>query len=371
MNYTLVATAPLGLESVVAHEAQSLGFTNFQVENGRVRIETDLEGIVKSNLWFRTADRILLVLGEFTALTFDELFEGTKALPWDEWLSEDARFPVSGRSHKSQLSSVPACQAIVKKAIVSKLTETYMTSWFKEDGATYPIEVALMNDKVMITLDTSGAGLHKRGYRIEAGAAPIKETLAAALVILSRWRGERVFLDPFCGSGTIAIEAAMYAAKMAPGLNREFISEEFDWIPKRLFREAREEANDKMTFTDVRQIYASDIDTKAIELAKHNAKRAGVDALLQISGTAFKNVEITEERGVLIGNPPYGERMGEEKEIRQLYRSLGQMRQEHPGWSLFILSGQPLFEKWYGKPADKRRKLYNGRIECQYYQYTR
>ncbi len=371
MEYTLIATAPLGLESIVANEARKLGFTEIQTENGRVRIQTDLEGIVKCNLWFRTADRILLVLGEFPAYTFDDLFEGTRALPWDEWLAEDAKFPVSGRSHKSQLSSVPACQSIVKKAIVKKLSDAYMTNWFQEDGATYPIEVILLNDIATITLDTSGAGLHKRGYRTEAGAAPMKETLAAALVILSRWHGERAMLDPFCGSGTIAIEAALYAANIAPGLNRDFISEQFDWIPKRLFKEARDAARDQIKQTDLHPIYASDIDAKAVNLAKANAARAGVDSLIQFSTKALKNIEIFEERGVLIGNPPYGERMGEASEVRQLYETLGKIKNQHPGWSMYILSGQPLFERWLGKAADKRRKLYNGRIECQYYQYTK
>ncbi len=371
MSYTILATAPLGLEAVVAHEAKILGFSEYQVENGRVRITTDLEGIVKANLWLRTTDRILLLLGEFPAYTFDDLFEGTKALPWDEWLPEDGRFPVAGRSHKSQLSSVPACQSIVKKAIVDKLTDAYMTTRFPEDGATYPIEVTLHQDRAMITLDTSGAGLHKRGYRVAAGDAPIKETLAAALVQLSRWRGERVLVDPFCGSGTIAIEAAMYAANIAPGLHREFAAEHFDWVPKRLFREAREQATSAINTANARAILASDIDAGAVDLARLNAHRAGVEPMIEFSRQAVKDLRLEEDRGVLIGNPPYGERMGDAADVRRIYETLGQLRTDHPGWSFFLLSGQPLFERWFGKPADKRRKLYNGRIECQYYQYTR
>ncbi|WP_223069873.1 THUMP domain-containing class I SAM-dependent RNA methyltransferase [Paenibacillus caui] len=365
----LIATAPMGLEAVVARELQQLGYTDTKVENGRVTFPGSLIDICRCNLWLRTSDRILIKMGEFEARTFDELFEGTKALPWQEFIPANGEFPVEGRSHKSQLSSVPACQGIVKKAIVEKLKETYHTEWFPENGPRYVIEVILLNDKALLTLDTTGPGLHKRGYRKHATEAPLKETLAAALIQLSRWNPSRPFYDPCCGSGTLPIEAAMIGWNVAPGLRRSFNSENWPVIPDSLWQEARDEAFDAFDDSIPLEITGSDIDPGAIEIAKAAAKAAGFAKEIKFEALPAARIQPSGEYGCLITNPPYGERIGEEKEVRKLIAQLGRLSVQLPTWSFFALSPTKTFESDFGRKADKRRKLYNGRIECQYYQF--
>lgn len=365
----LIATAPMGLEAVVAREIKDLGYTDVSVENGRVVFVADVSAIPRANLWLRTADRVLVKMGEFEATTFEDLFEQTKALPWTEWIPSDAEFPVLGRSHKSQLSSVPACQSIVKKAIVEKMKERHKTTWFPESGDKYTIEVSLLKDRATLTLDTSGVGLHKRGYRELTARAPLKETLAAALVLLSRWQPHRPFLDPVCGSGTIPIEAALIGRNIAPGLKRAFDAQKWQRIPQRAWDLAREEAHDAIRREQKLEIYGSDIDPEAISLAGYHIRKAGVANDVSLRTQALSQIKMTSSYGALIANPPYGERIGADKEVEQLYKELGELSKTLDTWSFFVITSYPLFERLFGKRADKKRKLYNGRIETQYYQY--
>lgn len=364
----LIATAPMGLEAVVARELNGLGYET-TTENGRVLFYGDYEDICRCNLWLRTSDRVLVKMGEFPATTFDELFEGVKAIDWQDWIPEHGEFPVEGRSHKSQLSSVPAAQGIVKKAIVEKLKQHYNTDWFAEDGPRYVVEVILLNDIALITLDTTGPALHKRGYRKQATEAPIKETMAAALIQLSRWNGSRPLHDPCCGSGTILIEAAMIAWNIAPGMRRSFPSEHWPVIGENRWREARDEAIDAVRDDEPLQLSGSDIDPAAIEIAKAAAKSAGLAGEIEFRvGPAAKSVP-EGEYGCIITNPPYGERLGDDKEVEKLSRQFGQVMLQLPTWSFFAITPSKQFERYYGRKADKRRKLFNGRIECQYYQF--
>lgn len=365
----LIATAPMGLEAVVAREIKDLGYTDVQVENGRVLVKTDLTAIPRLNLWLRTADRLLVKMGEFKATSFEELFEGTKKLNWPDWLAKDGFFHVNGRSWKSQLTSVPACQGIVKKAIVEKMKEKYHTEWFPETGAKYFIEVALQKDIATLTLDTSGIGLHKRGYRKLTAAAPIKETLAAALVLLSRWEPHRPFLDPLCGSGTIPVEAALIGRNIAPGLKRNFAAENWPVIPQRFWDKAREEGKDLSKREQKLDIYASDIDPEAISLASYHLRQAGVADGVKLKTQTLKDVKISKDYGALITNPPYGERLGDAPQVEQLYREMGELSQKLPTWSFFVITSHPDFENLFGRKADRNRKLYNGRIETKFYQY--
>ncbi|MFF2910443.1 class I SAM-dependent RNA methyltransferase [Paenibacillus sp. NPDC057934] len=364
----LIATAPMGLEAVVARELNQLGYET-TIENGRVLFSGDYIDICRCNLWLRTSDRVLVKMGQFPASTFDQLFEGVKALPWADWIPEHGEFPVEGRSHKSQLTSVPACQGIVKKAIVEKMKQSYETDWFPENGPRYVIEVILLNDIALITLDTTGPALHKRGYRRHATEAPIKETMAAALLQLSRWNGSRPLYDPCCGSGTILIEAAMIAWNIAPGLRRSFPSEHWPVIPKSLWEDAREEAIDAVRDDYPLQLFGSDIDPEAIEIAEAAAKSAGLSGEITFTVQAAAKVRPHGEYGCIITNPPYGERISSDKEVEKLTRQFGEMMVYLPTWSFFAISPYKEFEQYYGRKADKRRKLYNGRIECQYYQY--
>lgn len=365
----LIATAPMGLEAVVARELQELGISEVKVENGRVTFPGDWIDVCRCNLWLRTSDRVLIKMGEFEAKTFDELFEGTKAIEWQNFIPANGEFPVEGRSHKSQLSSVPACQGIVKKAIVEKLKQSYHAEWFPENGPRYVIEVILLNDRALLTLDTTGPGLHKRGYRKHATEAPLKETLAAALIQLSRWNPSRPFYDPCCGSGTLPIEAAMIGWKVAPGLRRSFAAENWPVIPEAAWQEARDEAFDVFDDSIPLEITGSDIDPEAIEIAKAAAKAAGFSKEIKFEVLPAARIRPAGDYGCLITNPPYGERIGEEKEIRRLIAGLGRLSAELPTWSIFAISPTPTFERDFGRKADKRRKLFNGRIECQYFQY--
>lgn len=368
-NYQLIATSAMGLEALVAKEVRDLGY-ECQVENGKVSFSGDETAIARTNLWLRTADRIKLKVGEFKATTFDELFEKTKSLPWEKYLPEDAEFPVIGKSVKSKLFSVSDCQAIVKKAVVERLKNAYKrTSWFEETGALFRIEVALHKDIATLTIDTSGSGLHRRGYRAGQGEAPLKETLAAALVMLTNWTPERPFVDPFCGSGTIPIEAALIGQNIPPGFNREFVSETWNWMPEKIWEDVRIEAEDLAKYDQPLEITGSDIDHRMIKIAKENAFEAGLGDLIQFKQMQVKDFTTKKEYGVIVGNPPYGERIGEKKQVEQMYREMGEVFAPLETWSIYILTSHPDFEQLYGKPATKKRKLFNGFIRTDYYQF--
>lgn len=366
----LIATATFGLEAVVKREIEKLGYRILKSEDGKLTFLGDERAVVRSNLWLRSADRVFISMGEFMAVSFEELFQQTAALPWEEWIPSDGKFTVNGTSVKSKLFSVPDCQSIVKKAIVERLKQTYDIERFPETGAAYTVRVTLLKDRVTLTLDTSGPGLHKRGYRVRDVAAPIKETLAAAMVQLSFWKSGRLLVDPFCGSGTIPIEAAMIGRNIAPGLSRAFASEEWEAIPKGLWKEERTSAFEAIDYHSDIRILASDIDPKAVAAAKANAEEAGVDDCIDFSVKPFKKLTASENHGIIIANPPYGERIGEKKQIQKMYEELKQFMESNPTWSLYLITSDKEFEKLFReKPADRRRKLYNGRIEICYYQY--
>lgn len=368
-KYQLIATSAMGLEAIVAKEVKDLGY-ECEVENGRINFRGDELAIVRSNLWLRTADRIKLKVGEFKATTFDELFEKTKALPWEQFLPENAEFPVSGKSVKSKLFSVSDCQAIVKKAIVERLRNQYKkTGWFDENGPLFKIEVSLLKDVALLTIDCSGAGLHRRGYRAGQGEAPIKETLAAALVQLTNWTPDRPFVDPFCGSGTIPIEAALIGQNIAPGFNREFVSEAWDWISDKLWDEGRTEAEDLAKYDQPLDITGSDVDHRMVKIASENAFEAGLGDLVSFKQMQVKDFTTTKDYGVIVGNPPYGERLGDKDEVEKMYRDMGQVFAPYDTWSVYMLTSNENFEACYGKPATKKRKLFNGFIRTDYYQY--
>lgn len=368
-NYKLVATSAMGLESIVADEVKELGFQT-QTENGKIYFEGDETAIAKTNMWLRVADRVRIIVGEFTATTFDQLFEQTKSLPWEQYLPVDAKFPVAGKSVKSTLYSTPDCQAIVKKAIVERLKTAYKRIGFlDETGPLFKLEVSILKDKVTLTIDSSGAGLHKRGYRVGQGDAPLKETMAAALVKLTRWNPDRPFVDPFCGSGTIAIEAAMIGQQIAPGYNRDFSSEEWPWIDQAIWDRVREEAEDIAKYDQPLDITGFDVDPKMIKIAQQNAVEAGFMDLIKFEQRDVKNLTVEGLNGVLVGNPPYGERLGEIEEAEELAQVIGHIMDKYPSWSVYMLSSLENFETMYGKKATKKRKLFNGFIRTDFYQY--
>ena len=368
-TYTLIATAAMGLESIVAKEVKELGY-ECQVENGKVIFKGDETAIARANMWLRTADRIKILVGEFKAYSFDELFENTKKLPWEDFLPVDAEFPVQGKSVKSKLYSVPDCQAIVKKSIVERLRTAYKrTSWLDETGPLFKIEVAIHKDVASITLDTSGQGLHKRGYRIGQGEAPLKETLAAALIQLTTWNPDRPFVDPFCGSGTIAIEAALIGQNIAPGFNREFLSEEWPLMPAGVWEKTRLEAEDLANYDQPLEILGTDIDHRMIEVSKENALEAGLGELVKFKQMQVRDFTSELEYGIIVGNPPYGERLGERKEVEKMYQEMGRAFEKLDTWSVYMLTSHENFEQCYGKQATKKRKLFNGFIRTDYYQF--
>ena len=365
----LIATSTFGLEAIVKRELLKLGYEDLVVENGKITFKGTEKDIPIANLWLRSADRVLLKMGEFKATTFEELFEKTKALPWDEWITEDGEFTVEGKSVDSKLFSISDSQAIVKKAVVEKLKTKYKTEWFKETGAKFTIEVSILKDIATLTINTSGAGLHKRGYRLESVEAPLKETLAAALVQLSYWNKERFLLDPFCGSGTIPIEAAMIGKNIAPGLNRNFVSEKWPRVKKEYWNDARKEAWDLMLKDYKLNIIGSDIDKKAIKAAKENAESIGLEEDISFITSDIRDMKLKNEYGVIICNPPYGERIGEKGEVYKLYKDMGKILKALDTYSIYVLTSNEDFETLYGKRADRKRKLYNGRIKVDYYQY--
>ncbi|MFZ3579352.1 THUMP domain-containing class I SAM-dependent RNA methyltransferase [Virgibacillus sp. DJP39] len=366
---TLIATAAMGLESVVANEVKELGY-EVTVENGKVIFDAPVSAIPRCNLWIRTGDRIKLLVGEFDATSFEALFEGTKSLPWESFISEDGQFPVIGKSVKSQLYSVPDCQAIVKKSVAERLKLKYgLASKMPETGALHRIEVAILKDKVTLTLDTSGSGLHKRGYRIDQGEAPLKETMAAALLKLTNWKPDYPLIDPFCGSGTIPIEAALIGQNIAPGFNRDFASQGWDFVKDTYWDEAFEEAEDKANYDQKLQIIGSDVDHNMIKISKGNAREAGLGDLVDWKQMQVKDLFLRKENGYIISNPPYGERIGDLKEIAAMHKDLGAIMRDHPSWSVYIITAFEDFEKHYGQKATKKRKLFNGFIRTDYYQY--
>ncbi|MCL2618390.1 MAG: class I SAM-dependent RNA methyltransferase [Defluviitaleaceae bacterium] len=365
----LIATTTFGLEATVKRELERMGYAETRVSDGRVDFCGDISAIARANLWLRSSDRVLLRLGEFSATTFDELFEGTKALPWGDWITKDGKFTVTGKSVKSGLFSVPDCQAIVKKAVVEKLRQRHNVDWFDETGPEYKIQVALLKDVATLTIDTTGPGLHKRGYREHAGAAPLKETLAAALIELSFWKNSRILLDGVCGSGTIPIEAAMMARGIAPGLNRGFVSQDWPQIPEDVWKEERRRAYAAISYDTEPQIYGSDIDPAVIELAKANAAKAGVDDCITFEATPLAKLRLPGESGVAIFNPPYGDRMASAKEAAALYREMGALFGGNGAWSVYVITSDEDFERHYGARADKKRKLFNGMIKTDYYQF--
>lgn len=369
-KYQLMATAAAGIEALVGKELRRLGYDT-QVENGRVRYQGDMKDILTTNLWLRTADRVKIIVGEFTARTFDELFEQTKALPWESFLPVDAEFPVEGRSHHSQLHNVPSVQAIVKKAIVQRLSEVYhRRTRLPETGALYPLEVAINKDQVMLTLDTTGDSLFKRSYRRNKGGAPLKENMAAALVLLAHWFTDNPFVDPVCGSGTIPIEAALIGHNIAPGINRSFACEQWtNLTPAGLSDEVRDEADAQADYDVELDIHGYDIDQNMIDIAQENCRAAGLTHDITFKQLAVKDWHTDKINGVIVANPPYGERLSDHEAVHELYRQMGDIYRPMPTWSKYILTADLEFEKYYGAPATKRRKLYNGALRTDLFQY--
>ncbi|HJQ79351.1 MAG TPA: bifunctional 23S rRNA (guanine(2069)-N(7))-methyltransferase RlmK/23S rRNA (guanine(2445)-N(2))-methyltransferase RlmL [Lacipirellulaceae bacterium] len=365
----LIATAAAGTEAVVKRELAALGYTAHTVTPGRLLFRGDPMAICRANLWLRTGERVLIHMGSFPATDFGALFDGTAALAWEKWVPKDAEFPVQGRSHRSQLSSVPACQRIVKRAVVKRLQEAHRVEHLPETGPRCSIEVSLRDDVAMLTLDTTGAGLHKRGYRRIVGEAQLRETLAAALVQLSFWRPGRVLADPFCGTGTIPIEAALIGRNIAPGLNREFVAQTWPALDDRHWQIAREEARDMARPPLSERLLGYDIDPDALSLARYHAEQAGVAVDIHWQERPFTELRAKAEYGCIITNPPYGERMGTDPEIEQLYKTFPLVLRRLLTWSHYILSARPDLEALVGQQADRRRKLYNGPIECTYYQF--
>lgn len=369
MEFQLLANTPMGLERIVADEIESLGYKT-TLENGRVYFGGDKQAIIKTNLMLRTADRIRIIVGDFHVDTFDNLFEMTKSLPWSDILGEDANFPVTGRSHKSTLYSVPDVQRIVKKAVVEHLKEAYsVPGRLAEDGPRYKVDVNILKDRAVITLDTSGDALHKRGYRLGQGDAPIKETLAASMLHIAKYNGNNTLLDPFVGSGTIAIEAAMMAINMSPGLNREFDAEEWSIFDDKEWDEMRMQLDDEVDYDKEVKIIARDIDPRMIEIAKKNAEEIGIDSYIDFSVLDVHDLEIDEENVQIVTNPPYGERIGEAKAVEDMYRKIGELMKTHPTLNVYLMTSNKEFEQLVGKRATKRRKLFNGYIETTFYQY--
>ena len=369
MPHDLIATAAFGLEAVVARELQALGYEGKTLSPGRVHFRGDAAAIARTNLWLRSAERVVIAVASFEATDFGQLFDGVAAADWAALVPPDGAFPVRGRSHKSQLSSVPACQKIVKKAIVEKLRASHGVEELPESSALFGVEVVLLNNQATITLDTTGEGLHKRGYRPIVGAAPLRETLAAGILQLSYWRNGRPLIDPFCGTGTIAIEAALLGRNVAPGLNRTFAAEAWDCLPSEAWRDARKDAHAAMLPALEERLLATDTDADSLRIARRAAEAAGVADDIHFQQRDFADTLSKREHGCLFANPPYGQRVGEGPEVERLYRSFPDVLRRLPTWSHYILTAWPDFERLLGQPANRRRKLYNGRIACTLFQY--
>ena len=357
-----------GLEGLAGDELRRLDIPNVRVENGRVLFSGDERALAKANVCLRTGERVLVVLADFRATTFEELFQGVYNTPLERYIPKDGQFPVKGHCLNSQLMSVPDCQAIVKKAASRRLGEKYGVSWLPETGAKYQLQFSLMNDRAQLYLDTSGPGLHKRGYRANGNDAPLRETLAAAMVTLAHYRGREFFWDPFCGSGTIPIEAALIARNKAPGAYRRFSAEAFAWIDPKIWGEVRTEAKDR-EFHGAYRIMGSDNDPKCVSLAMANARKAGLGDLIDFRDGDATKMSLPCDQGILVCNPPYGQRMMEQQSAQRLYAALGKHLKFADGWKKYIITSEPEFEHYFGARADKKRKLYNGMIKCDYYMY--
>ena len=358
-----------GLESLVADELRRMDLNDVRAENGRVLCSGTQADIPRINLNLRTGERVLIVLGSFPARDFEALFQGTRALPWEQFIPRNGQFPVKGHSLNSALHAIPACQSIVKKAVAARLGQKYGMETLPETGPIYQIQFSIMKDTATLMLDTSGAGLHKRGYRAQGVVAPLRETLAAAMVILSRYKGRDPLCDPFCGSGTIPIEAALIAKNRAPGLNRSFSAQKWAWLDKKLWLDAADEAMDK-EFDGTYEIWGGDLDPAAVELARHNARLAEVDDIVSFEVSDATRFHWGGLYGRIVTNPPYGERIMERREAEDLYRAFGKAYAKFPdGWKLYLLSSHTEFERTFGKQADKKRKLYNGMLKCDLFMY--
>ncbi len=366
--FTYSVPCLFGLEGLVGEELRRLKLDGVAVENGRVRFTGGWEAMAAANIRMRMGERVLLCLGSFPARSFEELFQGVRALPLEDFIPKTGKFPVKGHCLNSQLHSVPDCQAIVKKAAVERLGRHYGLSWLPETGELYQLQFSIMKDWVEIYLDTSGAGLHKRGYRAVGNDAPLRETLAAAMVELARYRGRDFFWDPFCGSGTIVIEAALTALNRAPGLNRSFSAQRWPVVPETVWEQTREAAR-AAEFRGEYRILGSDNDPDSLNIAISNAKKAGVGKLIRFEEADATRRDLPAERGVIVCNPPYGERMMEQRSAQRLYQALGRHLKYADNWDKCIISSEPEFEHYFGRRADKKRKLYNGMIQCNLYQY--
>ena len=367
----LIAPCHFGLEAVLKREILDLGYEIVKVEDGRITFRTDLDGIARANIFLRTAERILLKIGSFKAYTFDDLFEGTKKLPWEDYIPENGRFWVKKASTaKSKLFSAPDIQSIVKKAMVDRMKSKYKVSWFNEDGDDYPVRVFILKDQVTISLDTTGTPLHKRGYRKLVSEAPIRETLAAALLMLTPWHKDRILVDPFCGSGTFLIEAAMMGMNMAPGMNRSFESEHWsNFLPKKAWYDAIDEANDLIDDQIETDIQGYDIDGDVVRMARQNAENAGVDHLIHFQERPVSALSHPKKYGFIITNPPYGERLEEKEALPGLYREFGESFRKLDSWSAYMITSYEDAERYFGRKADKNRKIYNGMLKTYFYQF--
>ena len=357
-----------GLEGLAGDELRRLGMENVRVEDRRVHFTGDERALAKANICLRTGERIMVVLAQFEARTFEELFQGVYRANLEDYIPADGQFPVKGHCLNSQLMSVSDCQAIIKKAASKRLGEKYGISWLPETGVKFQLHFTILNDQVTLSLDTSGQGLHKRGYRAIGNDAPLHETLAAGMIQLTRYRGREFFWDPFCGSGTIPIEAALIAINRAPGLNRRFAAEEFPWMPKAAWEDVKTEARDKEFHGDYR-ILGSDSDPKCVSLAMANARKAGVGKLITFRDGDATKMSLPSDSGILVCNPPYGERMMEQTQAKRLYQALGRHLKFANSWNKYVITSEPEFEHYFGKRADKKRKFYNGKIKCDYYMY--
>ena len=370
-TFELLAPCHFGLESVLKKEIYDLGYEISKVEDGRITFQGDEEAICRANIFLRTAERVLIQVGRFRATTFEELFQGIKAIPWEEYIPEDGKFWVKKASSiNSKLFSPSDIQSIAKKAMVERMKMKYKKEWFSEDGAHYPVRIFLLKDEVTVAIDTSGDSLHKRGYRTMTSKAPLTETLAAALILLTPWRPDRILVDPFCGSGTFPIEAAMIAANIAPGMNREFTAESWtNLIDRKLWYECVQEAEDMIDKSVTVDIQGYDIDGDVIKAARENAKRAGVDHMIHFQQRAVADLRHPKKYGFIITNPPYGERLEEKADLPELYSQIGAAYQNLDAWSMFLITSYEDTERYIGRKADKNRKIYNGMLKTYFYQF--
>lgn len=370
-GFQLAVPCLLGLEGPVADELKKMGADGVQAQNGRVVFDGSQEMLARANLCLRFGERVQVLMGAFSARSFEELFQGVKALPWEAWIGKQDSFPVTGSCLNSKLASVPDCQSIVKKAVVERLKKKYSLEWFEETGSQHRIRFLIMKDEVSVLLDTSGAPLYKRGYRAESAEAPIRETLAAAMAYLSRVRHDANFIDPFCGSGTILIEAALFARNIAPGLNRSFAAQEWDCLDQNIWKREKERARSLEIKDAAFRAKGYDIDPSAVALSQQNAAKAGVADCIRVQTRSVADFREEGEFGCVICNPPYGERLLDLRQAEELYRTMGKVFQPRAGWSYSIITPDEMFEDCFGRKAARRRKLYNGMIRCQYYMYFR